>query len=98
MVAHTGNEGGYADHALVSAAVVSEVPAGVDLQVAAAVLHTGIAAVQMSDADLQRYPDRALREAAAGIVAPVIGQTFPLVLAGPPMPRSRAATSSARPC
>ena len=39
---------------------------------------TGIEAVQMSPADLKRYTDRALREAAAGVIAPVIGQTFPL--------------------
>jgi NADPH:quinone reductase len=39
---------------------------------------TGIETVQMSSADLKRYTDRALREAAAGVLAPVIGQTFPL--------------------
>lgn len=39
---------------------------------------TGIEAVQMSPADLKRYTDLALREAAAGGLAPVIGQTFPL--------------------
>jgi len=39
---------------------------------------TGIEAVQMSDADLERYTDQALGEAAAGVIAPVIGQTFPL--------------------
>lgn len=39
---------------------------------------TGIEAVQMSDADLNRYTDQALGEAAAGVIAPVIGQTFPL--------------------
>lgn len=39
---------------------------------------TGIEAVQMSPADLTRYTDLALREAAAGGLAPVIGQTFPL--------------------
>jgi NADPH2:quinone reductase len=37
---------------------------------------TGIEAVQMSDADLVRYTDRALQEAAAGVITPVIGQTF----------------------
>jgi NADPH2:quinone reductase len=30
----------------------------------------------MSDADLVRYTDRALQEAAAGVITPVIGQTF----------------------
>lgn len=39
---------------------------------------TGIEAVQMSPADLRRYTELALREAAAGVLAPVIGQTFPL--------------------
>jgi len=39
---------------------------------------TGIEAVQMSAADLKRYTELALREAAAGVIAPVIGQTFPL--------------------
>lgn len=39
---------------------------------------TGIQAVQMSDGDLKRYTDQALREAASGTIAPVIGQTFPL--------------------
>ena len=38
----------------------------------------GIEAVQMSDADLKRYTDQALGDAAAGVIAPVIGQTFPL--------------------
>jgi len=39
---------------------------------------TGIEAVQMSPVDLKRYTELALREAAAGVIAPVIGQTFPL--------------------
>ncbi|HEY7047711.1 MAG TPA: zinc-binding dehydrogenase [Jatrophihabitantaceae bacterium] len=39
---------------------------------------TGIEAVQLPPADLKRYTDQALREAAAGVLAPVIGQTFPL--------------------
>jgi NADPH:quinone reductase len=39
---------------------------------------TGIEEVQMSGVDLKRYTERALREAAAGTLAPVIGQTFPL--------------------
>ena len=43
---------------------------------------TGIEAVQMSDSDLKRYTDQALLEAASGIIAPVIGQVFPLDQAG----------------
>ena len=39
---------------------------------------TGIERVQMSDAELTRYTDQAFVEAAAGTIAPVIGQTFPL--------------------
>ncbi len=42
------------------------------------VVVTGIERVQMSDAELTRYTDRAFAEAAAGTIAPVIGQTFPL--------------------
>jgi NADPH2:quinone reductase len=42
----------------------------------------GIEAVQMSDGDLKRYTEQALREAAAGTIAPVIGQTYPLERAG----------------
>ncbi|WP_345458590.1 zinc-binding dehydrogenase [Actinoallomurus oryzae] len=43
---------------------------------------TGIEAVQLSDRDRTRYVEQALREAAAGVIAPVIGQTFPLERAG----------------
>ncbi|TDB93110.1 zinc-binding dehydrogenase [Actinomadura sp. 7K534] len=43
---------------------------------------TGIEAVQLSDRDRMRYVGQALREAAAGVIAPVIGQTFPLEDAG----------------
>ena len=39
---------------------------------------TGIERVQLSDTELVRYTDRAFAEAAAGTMAPVIGQTFPL--------------------
>lgn len=42
---------------------------------------TGIEAVQMSDGDLKRYTEQALREAATARLTPVIGQTFPLVRA-----------------
>jgi NADPH2:quinone reductase len=38
----------------------------------------GIRDVQLDDAELRRYAAKALAEAAAGRVAPVIGQTFPL--------------------
>jgi NADPH2:quinone reductase len=38
----------------------------------------GILDVQLDDAELKRYAAAALAEAAAGRVAPVIGQTFPL--------------------
>ncbi|MFF3665776.1 zinc-binding dehydrogenase [Microtetraspora malaysiensis] len=43
---------------------------------------TGIEAVQLSERDRTRYVEQALREAAAGVIAPVIGQTFPLDQAG----------------
>jgi NADPH2:quinone reductase len=43
---------------------------------------TGIEAVQLSERDRTRYVEHALREAAAGVIAPVIGQTFPLDQAG----------------
>ena len=54
--------------------------ASVDRQAAAreGITVTGIEAVQMSASSLKRYTERALREAAAGVIAPVIGQTFPL--------------------
>ena len=38
----------------------------------------GIADVQLSDADVRRLTQEALAAAAAGRIAPVIGQTFPL--------------------
>jgi NADPH2:quinone reductase len=44
---------------------------------------TGIEAVQMSPGELTRYAGQALREAAAGTIAPVIGQVFALEDAGP---------------
>jgi NADPH:quinone reductase len=34
--------------------------------------------VQLSERDRTRYVEQALREASAGVLAPVIGQTFPL--------------------
>ncbi|WP_329249755.1 zinc-binding dehydrogenase [Actinoallomurus sp. NBC_01490] len=43
---------------------------------------TGIQAVQLSERDRTRYVEQALREAAAGVIAPVIGQTFSLDQAG----------------
>lgn len=43
---------------------------------------TGIEAVQLSERDRTRYVEQALHEAAAGVIAPVIGQTFPLDQAG----------------
>jgi NADPH2:quinone reductase len=43
---------------------------------------SGIEKVQMSAGDLKRYTEQALREASAGALHPVIGQTFPLVQAG----------------
>ncbi|RKS79049.1 NADPH2:quinone reductase [Actinomadura pelletieri DSM 43383] len=58
--------------------------ASIDRQVAdeRGVSVTGIEAAQLSDRDRTRYVGQALREAAAGVVAPVIGQTFPLERAG----------------
>ena len=41
----------------------------------------GIRDVQLSEADLKRFTERALAEAAAGRVKPVVGQTFPLARA-----------------
>lgn len=43
---------------------------------------TGIEAVQLSERDRTRYVEQALHEAAVGVIAPVIGQTFPLDQAG----------------
>jgi NADPH:quinone reductase len=58
--------------------------ADVDRQVAErrGVTVTGIEAVQLPDADRRRYAEKALREAATGIIAPVIGQVYPLAQAG----------------
>ena len=58
--------------------------ANIDRQAADArgVSVTGIEAVQLSERDRTRYVEQALREAAAGVIAPVIGQTFPLDQAG----------------
>jgi NADPH:quinone reductase len=43
---------------------------------------TGIEAAQLAAPDRSNYIERALRAAAAGEIAPVIGQTFPLDQAG----------------
>jgi NADPH2:quinone reductase len=43
---------------------------------------TGIEAVQLGGPDRSNYIEQALRAAAAGDIAPVIGQTFPLEQAG----------------
>lgn len=43
---------------------------------------TGIEAVQLSERDRTQYMEQALREAAAGVITPVIGQVFPLDQAG----------------
>lgn len=58
--------------------------ASIDPQAAAerGVAVTGIEAVQLSGLDRTRYIEQALHEAAAGVIAPVIGQTFPLDQAG----------------
>lgn len=49
VVAHTGSEGGYADRAVVAAQAVSDVPDGLDLLVAAALLHDGPTALALFD-------------------------------------------------
>ncbi|WP_460848516.1 zinc-binding dehydrogenase [Phytohabitans suffuscus] len=49
VVAHTGNEGGYADRAVVAADALSSVPDGLDLTVAAALLHDGPTALALFD-------------------------------------------------
>lgn len=58
--------------------------ASIDRQVAdeRGVTVTGIEAVQLSGRDRTRYLEQSLREAASGVIAPVIGQTFPLDQAG----------------
>jgi NADPH2:quinone reductase len=43
---------------------------------------TGIEAVQLAGPDRSAYLEQALRAAAAGDIAPVVGQTFPLDRAG----------------
>jgi NADPH2:quinone reductase len=47
VAAHTGNEGGYADRVVVPVEAVSRVPGGVDLTVAAALLHDGPTALAL---------------------------------------------------
>lgn len=49
VVAHTGNEGGYADRAVVPLDVVAAVPDALDLTVAAALLHDGPTALALFD-------------------------------------------------
>lgn len=43
---------------------------------------TGIETVQLSQHERKHYVEQALREAAAGVITPIIGQTFPLDQAG----------------
>jgi NADPH2:quinone reductase len=43
---------------------------------------TGIETVQLADSERKFYVEQALREAAAGVIAPIVGQTFPLEQAG----------------
>jgi NADPH2:quinone reductase len=43
---------------------------------------TGIETVQLSDSERKAHVEQALREAAAGVIAPIVGQTFPLEQAG----------------
>jgi NADPH2:quinone reductase len=49
VVARTGVEGGYADRAVVAARAVSEVPDGLDLATAAALVHDGVTALALFD-------------------------------------------------
>lgn len=49
VVAHTGGEGGYADRAVVAVEAMATVPDGVDLTVAAALLHDGVTALALFD-------------------------------------------------
>jgi NADPH:quinone reductase len=66
VVAHTGNQGGYADRALVPASGLSSVPAGVSASVAAALLHDGPTALALFDATGVAADDMVLVVGASG--------------------------------
>lgn len=66
VAGHTGNEGGYADHAVVAANGLSPVPDGLDLTVAAALLHDGPTALALFDVTQVGIED-SRRQRAAGL-------------------------------
>lgn len=66
VVAHTGNQGGYADRALVPASRLSRVPAGVSAIVAAALLHDGPTALALFDTTGVTADDAVLVVGASG--------------------------------
>lgn len=66
VVAHTGSEGGYADRAVVPVPAVSDVPDGLDLTVAAAMLHDGPTALALFDVTKAGPDDTVLVVGASG--------------------------------
>ncbi|MGC4880143.1 zinc-binding dehydrogenase [Micromonospora sp. DT43] len=74
VVSATGGSGGYAERAAVDAAAPIEVPAGLALDVAVALLADGRTAAMLVDAVGVRPGDRVLVEAAAGGVGSLLVQ------------------------
>jgi NADPH2:quinone reductase len=66
VVAHTGSTGGYADRAVVADRAVSAVPDGLDLLVAAALLHDGATALALFDVTKAGSADTVLVVGASG--------------------------------
>ena len=66
VVAHTGQRGGYAERVAVPAAALSDVPGGVSLPDAAALLHDGPTAVTIADGTRIGPGDRVLVVGASG--------------------------------
>lgn len=66
VAGHTGNEGGYADRALVAADRLCVVPDTLDLAAAAALLHDGPTALRLFDVTAVRDVDRLLVVGATG--------------------------------
>jgi NADPH2:quinone reductase len=65
-VAHTGERGGYAERAVVSAEALVAVPTGVDLREAAALLHDGVTALRLQEVTGYQAGSRVLVVGASG--------------------------------
>jgi NADPH2:quinone reductase len=74
VVTSTGGSGGYAERVAVPAAALIPVPAGLDLDVAVALLADGRTATMLMDVAQVRRDDRVLVEAAAGGVGSLLVQ------------------------